>query len=373
MNLLFFLTVFLFSFGQLGRISFLNQKIKFYLYEVFIIISTFYLLYRYRLKPIIENYQKLRFFYFFIAFLCLGYLVDIFKFKIIENLIAFLYLSRLIMYFLYGNLLNYWAKKNKFNRKLPFIILSLSLVMIFFSFIQYILYPDLRNLSYLGWDEHLYRMFGLFFDTSIAAAIYGLFFLYFLNQNNINKKIKVIFLFLFLTAIVLSFSRAAYLTIFLTLLVDLIFKKKAKLIFLFLTVFLLILLFSPKPFGEGVNLRRQFSIISRVNDYRLALNIWRKHPFFGIGYNRIGFYKEKGQMIFPSHSSFSFSSSYLIILVTGGIIGFLLFLLALFKLFLIKESGRIYLFFVYTFSLFDNIILHPFIMFLLILFLINDS
>jgi O-antigen ligase len=277
------------------------------------------------------------------------------------------------MYFLYGTFLYYWVKKNKFNQRLSLIISNLALIVIFFSFIQYFLYPDLRNLYYLGWDEHLYRMFGLFFDTSIAATIYSLFFIYFLNQEKMDKKIKIIVLFLFLTAIVLSFSRATYLVLFLTLLIYLILKKKVKFILFFLTVFFLVLLLAPKPFGEGVNLKRQFSIISRVNDYRLALKIWKNQPIFGIGYNRIGFYKDRSQRLFPSHSSFSFSSSYLIILVTGGIVGLFLFLLALFKLFLIKETGRIYLFFVYVLSLFDNIILHPFIMFLLILFLINDS
>ncbi|MGB9707335.1 MAG: O-antigen ligase family protein [Microgenomates group bacterium] len=319
-----------------------------------------------------ESYRKLKFFYFLTFFLILNYLITSFRFNLTENLIAFFYLARIIIYFLYGIFLSYWTKKNKHNFNLSSLILKLSLLVIFFSLAQYLLYPDLRNLRYLGWDEHLYRMFGLFFDTSVAGAIYGLFFLYFYYLKKINNKFQLVFLFLFLTAIVLTFSRLTYIGILITTLIDLSLRKKIKFIFLFLLTFALILILAPKPFGEGVNLKRQFSIISRLNDYRAAFNIWKKYPIFGIGYNRIGFYKPIDGL-FPSHSNFSFSSSYLIILVCGGIVGFFLFLSGLLKLFFQEKNSRIYLFFIYFLSFFDNIILHPFVIFLLILFLINNS
>lgn len=372
MSFLLPITVFLFSIGQLGRISLFNQRVNFYLYEIFIILSIIYLLFHFKFKPLIKSFQKLKYYYFFFASLVVSYLINLTQFNFFQNLIAFLYLARIGTYFLYGVFLSYWVKKNSQKSTISFSTISLSCLIIFFSFFQYLLYPDLRNLRYLGWDEHLYRMFGLFFDTSIAAAIYGMFFLYFYKQKNINKKIKLFFLFLYLIAIVLSFSRATYLIIFVVLLTDLIIKKRIKSIFLFFTVFFLLLVLAPKPFGEGVNLKRQFSILSRINDYHLAIDLWKKYPILGIGYNRIGFYKNI-ELNFPSHSSFSFSSSYLIILVCGGIIGFFLFLSGLLKLLKINKKARIYLIFVYLLSFFDNVILHPFIIFILILFLISNS
>jgi O-antigen ligase len=227
-----------------------------------------------------------------------------------------------------------------------------SVITIFSTIVQYFLYPDLRNLYYQGWDPHLYRAFGLFFDTAIAAAIFGL--LFFASQNLIIKLIFLVFL-------VFSFSRGGYLSFIVGLVYLMIKNNQLKKLLLVLLFFILLVILSPKPFGEGVNLKRAFTINARIEDYETAFNYFLKKPVFGFGYNRIRFIK--GEDI-SSHAASSFSSSYLNILVTSGIIGLIGFIYFIYELWKENKKNRAVILFIFIFSFFDNIFLHPFIIFL---------
>jgi O-antigen ligase len=226
------------------------------------------------------------------------------------------------------------------------------------TLIQYFLYPDLRNLIYQGWDPHLYRTFGVFFDTSISAAVFGIFFLT-LNQ----PIIKIIYLLL----VALSFSRSIYLGLLLTLFYSFIKQKRLKNIFLFLLIFVSLIFIIPKPSGEGVNLSRLYSIESRIADYREGIELWKNKPFFGYGYNRIRYIKNSQSI----HSGATFSSSFLTILVSSGLFGLISFVWTLWSLSKSNKMAPILLIFLSIISLFDNVLLHPFILFLLFISLSN--
>lgn len=354
-TILFYLTAFLFSLGQLGRISFFVQQINIYLYEITLTLSLFFLLFKYRFKMF--EYSWKRFFPIFLFFLILfiSLIVDWNKYSFYENFVGFLYLYRLHLYFLYFFYLHYHIKNN--NNFLIVIkkgIFFIAITTIISSLIQYFLYPDLRNLLYQGWDPHLYRTFGVFFDTSISAAIFGIFFL------TINQPIIKIF---YLVLVALSFSRSTYLGLSLTLIYLFVSQKQFKKIFLFLALFITLIFFIPKPSGEGVNLKRLYSINSRFEDYREGINLWKNKPFFGYGYNRIRFIKNSNSI----HSGSSFSSSFLTILVSSGILGLLSFIWALWSLREINKISAVLLIFLSIISLFDNVLLHPFILFLLLI------
>ena len=221
MNIIFYLTVLLFSFGQLGRVSFFDQQVNFYLYEVVLILSLFLLFFKYRLKPIKEAWKKFKPLFFFLFILLISLLIDWSKYNSFENTVAFLYFFRLILYFsTYFFYFRYHVKiDKKFSKVIKNGVFIIAVLTIISTVIQYFLYPDLRNLFYQGWDPHLYRTFGVFFDTSIAAAIFGILFL------TINQPvIKIIYLIL----IALSFSRAIYLGLSLTLIYIFIQKKQFK-------------------------------------------------------------------------------------------------------------------------------------------------
>jgi len=216
-------------------------------------------------------------------------------------------------------------------------------------------------------------MFGVFFDTSIAASIYGLIFLY------LFKNKKYLFSILPLICLVLTFSRSAYLILGLTLFINFFSKKYIKQVLLIIISFVLIFIIVPKQFGTGVGITRNFSVFSRIDDYKDALKIWKKDPLIGIGYNRIenfkkqaGIFNQKGNI--PVNSAGSFSFSYLIILVTSGVIGLSLFLMSLWKIYINNKKIFVYLFFIGLLSFVDNIILHPFIITILGVFiLLSDN
>jgi len=352
MDIIFYLTAFLFSLGQLGRVSFANQQINFYLYEVFFTLNIFLLFLKYRFEPLKVGWKMFLPIFIFLSILLSSLLFDLTKFTLFENLVGSLYLFRLYLYFIYYFYLRYHVRKNKkFSMVIKKGIFIMAILTIISTLIQYFLYPDLRNLYYQGWDPHLYRTFGVFFDTSISAAIFGLFFL------TINKPIiKIIYLLI----IALSFSRSIYLGLSLTLIYLFIQQKKFKKIIFFLTFFAILIFIIPKPSGEGVNLKRLYSIDSRTEDYIQGINLWRKKPLTGYGYNRIRYIKNSDSV----HSGAAYSSSFLTILVSSGILGMISFIWILWSLRRSNKLAPILLIFISIVSLFDNVILHPFILFL---------
>lgn len=366
---LLYITFILFSLGQLGRASFFNQEVNLYLYEIFLIIGLILFVFRYRLKPIEYGVKKFKMLFAFLLLSLISYFLSLFSYSPFQNLAAFLYLLRLLVYLGFWGYLGYWVKKEKKIQKHLFFSLGIFVILtIASSLVQYLLYPDLRNLIYLGWDPHLKRLFGLFFDTSIAAAVYGLLFFYMLvgfKKLGLFGRLGLLGLFgegLLLLAFVLTFSRSAYIAFAITTLLYVFQQKKVALLVVFFGLFIALFLVVPKQFGLGVGLERTFSISSRLADYKEAITIWSKHKVFGVGYNRIRYIREN--IPIDSHAAASFSSSYLIILVTGGIIGLVFFVLTFLKLMMLNKHSQILFSFIGLLSFTDNILLHPFILFL---------
>jgi O-antigen ligase len=131
---------------------------------------------------------------------------------------------------------------------------------------------------------------------------------------------------------------------------------------IYLVLLISLVFIAPKQFGEGVNLTRTFSIFSRVKDYQDGLKLFLERPIIGYGYNRLRTVKKD----YTSHSGSAFSSSYLTILVSAGVMGFIS-LIGLMRLIWTKTAGkyRSVLIFLATISFFDNVFLHPFILYLL--------
>lgn len=366
-NFLLNVTILLFSFGQLGRISILNQQMNLYLYEIGVVLVLFFLIIKYKLQPIIKHQQLTKAMIIFITTLLISFIINLYRFNVTQNLIAGLYFVRLLMYLFFTIYL--FAHQLKIGKT----IVLFTIGTIFIGIIQYFLYPDLRNLYYAGWDPHLYRIFGQFFDTSIAGAIYGLLFLYFIQKKEVKyKKLNICLLFLLLLFVVLTFSRSLYLALIFTSIIYLFKNKLSKIALYLVIMFFVLVIIVPKPSGEGVNLTRMFSIDSRVEDYKVAINLWLKKPIFGYGYNHIRDIKNTNQPI-DNHAGASFHSSFLNILVTGGIIGLVAYLFFLYQLFWLRTNGKYFGIFLIIMSCFDNVLLHPFILFLTAILLFDKS
>ena len=158
---------------------------------------------------------------------------------------------------------------------------------------------------------------------------------------------------------------------------SLVVKKNWLLLILVAEIVILFVAVAPTPFvypsrlaersgGEGVNLLRTSTIQSRMVDYDQGLKLWQKNPVLGVGYNRIRYFKQDlgEELRGASHAGASFHSSYLIILVTTGVIGLVAFVYWLWTTSKISNFALISAVFLGVYSLFDNILLHPFILFL---------
>jgi len=365
-NYLIYLIFFLLSLGQMGRISFLGQQVNGYLYEIPLFILLLILVFSSGIKPLIKAWEKNKSIFIFLLILLFSFLVNTDRFNIRQNIISFLYWLRLVFYSAF------FAYSKKISSGVGKGVRIFILLTVIFSIIQYFFYPDLRNLFYLGWDPHYYRLFGLFFDTSVAGAIYGLTFIFLLLKPELisNKYCRRLTMFLFLSFSVMTFSRGLYLSLFLTALFIVFKNKKGQWLALFLLISAAVLFILPKPGGEGVNLLRTFSVETRLESDSNAWQTFKRYPLLGIGYNHIRYEKNP---VTENHSGASYPSSFLIILVTGGMFGLLGLMWVIGDLAIANYTAKVALIFISLFSLFDNILLHPFVLFYLLILLVSDG
>lgn len=351
----------LFSFGQLGRITLVNDSVTIYLYEVVLIVIIAHLFFQYKLRPLLALYTMWPTIFFFLIFVLFSFIISAYKYAFVDNAISALYLVRLCFYTVFLAYITYFFQKQKtFGTIATIYLLSTSLLTVVLTAIQYILYPDLRNLFYQGWDPHLYRAFGTFLEPVVLGSILGLLAIYFFLQKSKTSLI-------FLLASLFTLSRGVYAG--LLTVSSVYFNRSPKLLLYVIITIIVVVVLLPKPYGEGVNLLRTSTVQSRADDFNEALEVWKTSPILGIGYNRIrNFKKEKNiAEVSINHGSSSYHSSFSTILVTTGIVGLALFLKALVDFALLSPVAFFEVLFLSVVSLFDNMLLHPFLLFLLFL------
>lgn len=254
-----------------------------------------------------------------------------------EFLASFAYLLRLTSY-----ILLIIPLMNLLSNQKRFLILELifsGFIFVFFGYIQYFYYPSLRNLYYLGWDEHLYRLFSTFLDPNFAGGfivliifLYSFFFFNYFYNAGIKLRILFIAGYLFLVpSLLLTYSRSSFISFIVAFIIFLMLIDKKRLLLVFFLAFLLSFIFLPKNLGgEGVKLLRTASITARLNEYQNALAIFSQNSVLGIGYNSLrfvsleyGFLSRKDFL--SSHAGSGVPNSFLLILVTSGMVGFFVF------------------------------------------------
>lgn len=310
----------------------------------------------------------------FAATLFISLAVNIPRLNASELLVSSLYLLRWVFYAL---LFFVVLDLSSFKKRIEQVMIIGGATLVVGGYIQYFLYPDLRNLYYAGWDEHLYRMFSTFLDPNFAGAFFVLYFLFLLNK--LFKKKTLIFGFISLVtliAIVLTFSRSAYIMLVIGTVILLYLEGKklfsAGLIGLFLVS--IIIFGQLSMWSEGTNLLRTASGEARLDSIRNAFTIFKDHPIFGVGFNSYryaqrdyGFLNEKKKIV---HSGAGTDNSFLFILATAGIVGFLAFVYLFFNISLIKDPLVISsISALMVNSLFINSLFYPPIMFWMWIFL----
>lgn len=337
-KIIFFTTLILFPFGQLFKYNLIN------IFDVFVVLLSIFVLIK---KPSYPEWYKY-FIYFLIS--CLFSLLFNYSFFELKSL---LYLFRLITYsFVAVYVFNYIKDSKVLESKL----LKLSVFSAVFGWIQYIILPDLTFLKYYGWDDHLLRMVGTFFDPTYLGLIFVLGVIIAIKNNNIKS------FFFLIVSLAFTYSRINYLILFLIL----IFKKK----YMGLFVFLITILFLPKMIGEGTNLVRTSTTNLKVVNYIETSKIINESPLIGVGFNNLcparKFYlKDSGLGLYSNETSHSCSgadSSILFIVATTGFVGLILFLSFILQI-QRNELVLLSMFAVFIHSFSANSVFYPHIMF----------
>lgn len=353
----FYLTLFLASWGQLQRLSLLNGEVNVYLHEIAMI---FFIL-----SMIVANFKKLNHrliqpILFFLLILLVSWVNNAWHYSPQANIVSFLFWLRLDLYCLFFLCLFLVDRKIIKRGVALFLVLT-----IIFSYGQYFLYPNLRNLSYLGWDPHEARAFGLFFDTTVSGVIFSMLFL--TTVDKIKKKTDLksswgVALVASLGLILLTYSRITYISLIPALIYKFWRRIPIRRLTLLLLLFLSLILLLPKKGGESVNLGRTFTVSARLADWKEGLSLWGKHPLLGVGYNRIGAYRSRPT---ENHAKSAFSSSFLTILAASGMVGFVALIYLLARLFIQSDRAtRSIELLIIIASLFDNVLLESFVLLL---------
>ncbi|EKD52550.1 MAG: hypothetical protein ACD_61C00308G0003 [uncultured bacterium] len=247
---------------------------------------------------------------------------------------ALLYLVRL---FIYPSI--YFAVKLFPAKKIiRSVIFSFSFFCIL-GILQYLFFPDMRYLKQVGFDDHYFRLIGSLYDPNFSGVLFAGAALVLIYLGHWHVGVSLI---LFMA---LTFSRASYLC-FSAGLFYLMVKRKQFSLILFLAGLLGIIWLTPKPFGEGVNLLRTFSIFSRFDSWSMGVELFLKKPIFGWGYNTLRSL---------TGARYQIDNSYLYVLATTGLLGLLAFINLIRRSFSgLTYSQRIFIFTILLHSLFNN-------------------
>src|SRR3989338_695829 len=303
MNVLFNLLIFSLPLGVITRIT-PFPNFSFYLHDA--VAGAIFLLFLHKVifeKEKISHPQVLNAFLIFIA---IAFFSLILNFGSLTLSAFFVSVSYLLRFLIYGSIFFSIQFIKESSTSIAKKLMVSGAIFIVFGYIQYLFYSNLRNLYYLGWDDHLYRLFSTFLDPNFAGIFLVLILLltvqyFFLERKTKIKIVIAMFSVLALIALYLTYSRSAFISMVLGVSILLFLNKKIKVIIPFI-------------FGFG------------FNAYRYALL-------------RYDLRTETGAQ--NSNADAGTDNSYLFILATTGIIGALAFINFGWRLFqAIKKSKK---------------------------------
>jgi len=225
----------------------------------------------------------------------------------------------------------------------------LALALAILGLAQYLFLPDTRFLASLNWDDHYFRLISTVFDPSFLGLILVLGLILF-NLQLFPSLILT-------TALFLTYSRSSYLSLGAVIVAySLATKRYIFLLFLLLFSFLF---FLPRPGGEGVKLERIFSINQRFDNYQEGIELFKKSPLIGLGFNTLRYYRQD----YESRAAAGLDSSLLFVLTTTGLVGFGAFCYWLYSLW--RKASitlKLSLIAILVHSLFQNSFFYPLIL-----------
>lgn len=254
---------------------------------------------------------------FFVFSMLLSLVVNLPQHTVGQQIEGVLYLARFILY----ALVYFCVAGQPYTRGVLLYLYGTGVAFAVLGIIQYGLYPNLRNLSYLGWDPHYYRLFSTFLDPNFA----GLFILLTLIMG---WYIKAYYRFRFMVwvqvflvgALILTLSRSTYLAAIGSGVGYMLFGKTWKPLFALLAC-VAIVLFAPIPNREITPILRWETGQARITNWQENILMVGKAPVFGVGFNLLGSDRVNTYTPLPSHARAGVDNSFLFVLRTTGIVG----------------------------------------------------
>lgn len=274
----------------------------------------------------------------------LGLLINPLHISDIQRGISVLYLVR---YLAFGLLFFSLRTEKKLT---PFLKSGLFVsggVILMLGYLQYFFYNNLRNVYYLGWDEHVHRLFTTFLDPNFAGIFFTLYLLYLfyaLFHNWFTTKWVYALIPLTTLALILTYSRSSYICAAIGVITLFWFEKKKKALLAFFSgVGILLLLLLPTFFTHNTDLFRIASSVSRVDSVKMGLDIASRHLITGVGFNAYRYAVQtygyhKNSDIQYNHAEAGNNTSFLFVLGTTGVLGLGLYCLFLYEF--VKTYGN---------------------------------
>ncbi len=282
----------------------------------------------------------------FIGVCVLSLLVNIPSLNFFQFCVSALYIVRFVSY---SSIYIFIARLDqKMKRHIPYFLAGSGFFFVVCGFVQYFLFPNLKSLFHLGWDEHYLRLFSTFFDPNFAGVFLVLYFLFlldiFLKLFKGKKNTTVILLvFMLLTtclAIFFTLSRDSFIALAISLFTYLLLQRTKNRFSIFGIVMVLLaisIFFLRNLPTEGAHMLRIPSSIARIDQAQRAFTIFSEHPVLGVGFNAYRYAQFKRGYLGltswqSSHAAAGTDTSFLFVLATTGIIGFTAYCYLLYKM-----------------------------------------
>lgn len=339
--------------------------VNIYLFDIASIITFITILFNiHKFRFIIKHDPIFRYFGIFILICFVSIILSPIKLTLSDKLISSLYIVRLIIYFSIYLSVSYLLRVKIITRGKIIKYLSVTgILLAIVGWLQYFLYPDLRNLFYLGWDPHYKRIFSTFFDPNYLGLIFVLTIITLFEFNKSIVSIWGLRIFTFIT-LLFTYSRSSYVSLIISAFYYSITRKKSVAIILVITAFISTIFFLPRPGGEGVKLERIFSINERITSMNEGIRLFTDHPLIGVGFNTLRYAKIQYGFTRPNsidnHSSTGIENSFIFVASSTGLAGLLFYLIWLYQIFIRgADMVKISLIAVVVHSLFINSLFFP--------------
>lgn len=273
-----------------------------------------------------------RSFYLFTVLAFAGVAMNAFRYPLYIHVISWLYFVRWFI----GTVLIFGYSVIPVSEQTWIKFLAyISLCFAALGFLQFTLYPDLRNIEYLGWDPHYFRLTSTLFDPNFAGLILVLGVLVWMYVwDNKHVIAGIVAIGLLITALYVTYSRSSYIALLTGTSVYLLLRwfsgKRGILPFvsvMILGIFGGIIMLLPKPGGDTLLLTRMNSTVSRIDNWRQSISLIRSSPVFGYGFNYTPYIPESNLADSGTYSRAGggIDNSFLLLAVMTGIPGLLLY------------------------------------------------